>query len=70
MTPTTLSETRQFFELNTSQQVTVHIAKQYIALFPPLESYLKQPIEIRGWLAKRGEHYHLWVYHPGAMVLQ
>lgn len=70
MTPTSLSETRNFYLLTVNQHLSIRISKQEQALFPPLEHYVDQPLEVRGWMSKHGDSFSVLVRHPSAMVMQ
>lgn len=70
MTPTSLSETRNFYLLTVNKHLSIRISKQKRALFPPLQHYVDQPLEVRGWMSKRGDSFSVRARHPSAMVLQ
>lgn len=70
MTPTAISETRNFYVLNVNKQISLRISKQEHALFPPIEDYLHRELEVRGWMSKRGDHFSVRVRHPSAIVMQ
>lgn len=58
---------RKFVYLELSEQVDMRIAKQNLDLFPALQEYIGQPIEIRGWSSRRKDHYSILIRHPSAI---
>lgn len=68
LTAKSQSQTRDYWVLKVNNNVSLRIAKKQQALFPPLDEYLNQPLEVRGWMSKRGDHYSLFVQHPSAIV--
>ena len=69
LTAKSQSQTRDYWIFKVNNTVSLRIAKKNQALFPPLEDYLKTPLEVRGWMSKRGDHYSLYVHHPSAIKL-
>lgn len=69
LTTKSQSQTRDYWVLKVNDKVSLRIAKKQQALFPPLDEYLKKPLEVRGWMSKRGDHYSLFVQHPSAIVI-
>lgn len=68
LTAKSRSQTRNYWVLKVNDRISLRIAKKHQALFSPLEDYLNQPLEVRGWMSKRGENYHLFVHHPSSIV--
>ncbi|MCL5974690.1 MAG: thermonuclease family protein [Gammaproteobacteria bacterium] len=69
LTAKSQSQTRDYWVLKVNDKVSLRIAKKQQALFPPLATYLNKPLEVRGWMSKRGDHYSLFVQHPSAIVI-
>ena len=69
LTAKSQSQTRDYWVFKVNNTVSLRIAKKHQALFPPLEDYLKTPLEVRGWMSKRGDQYSLYVHHPSAIKL-
>lgn len=64
------SQTRDYWVLKVNDKVSLRIAKKQRGLFPSLEEYLNKPLEVRGWLSKRGDQFSLFVHHPSAIVIE
>lgn len=62
------SQPRDYWVLKVNDKVSLRIAKQQQALFPPSETYLNKPLEVRGWMSKRGDQSSVLVQHPSAIV--
>lgn len=58
---------RKYVRLVFSQHVDVRISQKQLPLFGKLELYLGKPIEVRGWVSRRKDHYSILVYHPSAL---
>lgn len=67
--PIKITRSRKYVRLILNDHVDVRIAKEYLALFPDLEMYLGQHLEIRGWTSKMKDHYSILVRHPSAIIL-
>lgn len=68
LTAKSQSQTRDYWVLKVNNTVSLRIAKKQQALFRPLDDYLNKPLEVRGWMSKRGEQFSLFVHHPSAIV--
>ena len=68
LTPKTLREGRKYSKLIVSQHLIINIPQDKLALFPPLQSYLEQPLEVRGWIRRDGNQHHILVKHPSALI--
>lgn len=66
--PYTVAEGRSYWRLLFNDQFDVRIPKDNLALFPPLQSYLHQAVEARGWASRRGESYSILARHPSALI--
>lgn len=64
-TPNTIHRGRSYDRLVFSDTIDVRIPRANPSLFPPLEDYVGQLLEIRGWVSRRGESYSILVNHPG-----
>ncbi len=60
---------RKFAYMEFTDQVDVRIAIDNLELFPPLQEYVGQRIEIRGWPSRRKDHYSILVRHPSAIKI-
>jgi micrococcal nuclease len=67
--PVMLKPSRKFYRLIYSEQVDVRIARENMALFPDLMTYVGRDTEIRGWPSRRRGHYSIFVRHPSALRL-
>jgi len=68
LTTKSSSQTRDYWVLKVNNEVSLRISKKQQALFPSLDKYLNKPLEVRGWMSKRGDQYSLFVHHPSAIV--
>ncbi len=68
LTPKTLGEGRKYSSLIVSENLVISIPQDKLALFPPLQSYLDQSLEVRGWMRRQGSQHHILVQHPSALV--
>lgn len=59
-----IKQTRKYFYLQFSDKFSARISKANRHLFPAIKSYLKQPLEIRGWVHRNKEHFVMQVRHP------
>lgn len=64
-----LFESRKYINLLVTESLLISIPKAQRDLFPPLESYLNRPLEVRGWLRKQGKQQRLYVLHPSALIV-
>jgi micrococcal nuclease len=69
-TPTRINDTRAYRKLVFSDKFEVNIRKEYLPLFPPIETYLRKRLEVRGWLSRRKDHYSIAVRHPSGLVVR
>ncbi len=69
-TPTALKRTKRYSRLIFNSKIEIRIDNDNLALFPTLESYLYKPLEIRGWVSRRSDHYSILIHHPSALVLR
>lgn len=66
---TTLKRHRRFSRLVIGKNIDISIANQDLSLFPPLETYLNKPLEVRGWVSRKKNHFSIRVQHPSALIL-
>jgi len=66
---TALKRNRRFSRLIISKNVELSIANQDLALFPPLETYLNKPLEVRGWVSRKKNRFSIRIQHPSALIL-
>lgn len=69
LTASHLFETRKYINLLVSESLLISIPKAQRDLFPPLDSYLNRPLEVRGWLRKQGKQQRFYVQHPSALIV-
>ena len=65
----TLKRNRRFSRLIISDNFDLSFANRDLALFPPLETYLNKPLEVRGWVSRRKNHFSIRIQHPSALIL-
>lgn len=53
--------------LKFSDMVDARIQSQWLELFPDVNGYLGQTVEVRGWLNKNKEHWTMLIRHPSAI---
>lgn len=64
-----IKQSRNYIRLILNDNVDVRIAKDNLALFPDVKTYLGKRLEIRGWASKNKGHYSILVRHPSAIIL-
>ena len=64
-----LKRNRRFSRLIISDNLDLSFANRDLALFPPLETYLNKPLEVRGWVSRRKNHFSIRIQHPSAIIL-
>lgn len=64
----TLKRNRRFSRLTISDNLDLSFANRDLALFPPLETYLNKPLEVRGWVSRRKNHFSIRIQHPSALI--
>ena len=67
-TPKSMTQSRKYVRLIVNDNLDLRIAKENLALFPDLKTYLGRRIEIRGWASKNKGHYSILVRHPSAII--
>lgn len=67
-TPKRIKRSRRYVRLVFADRIDVRIPKANLTLFPDLQNYLGQMIEVRGWPSRRKGHYSILVRHPSALV--
>lgn len=55
--------------LQFSDQVAVQVPRQFLKLFPDLNSYIGKTIEARGWVRKQNHRFSLLIRHPGELKM-
>lgn len=66
--PESVNAGRKYMHLEVSDNLSIHIPKTRLADFPPLKAYLNKPLEVRGWMRRRGNRHHILVRHPSALI--
>lgn len=69
LTPKDIGEGRKYMSLIASENLVVAIPKSQLDLFPPLENYLDQSLEVRGWISRRGSQHRILVQHPSTLII-
>ncbi|MDL1866766.1 nuclease [Betaproteobacteria bacterium PRO4] len=64
-----LKRNRRFSRLIIGNNIDITIANQDLPLFPPLETYLNKPLEVRGWVSRRKNQFSIRIQHPSALIL-
>jgi len=59
---------RTYVRLRLTGQLDVKIPKSNLEYFPPLEHYLRRPVEVRGWISRHKGSYSILVRHPCALI--
>jgi endonuclease YncB( thermonuclease family) len=53
-----------------SEKLSAKIYKENLYLFPDIESYIGQSVEIRGWLSGKRAPFSILVRHPSALIIK
>lgn len=64
-----LKRNRRFTRLIISNNLELAISNRDQALFPPLETYLNKPLEVRGWVSRKKDRFLIRIHHPSALIL-
>lgn len=67
-TPREVRQSRDFHLLVFDDRFSVRIPKENLPLFPALNGYLGQRLEVRGWPTRRNGRYSVLARHPSALV--
>ncbi|MGG7054196.1 thermonuclease family protein [Nitrosomonas sp. ANs5] len=67
---TALKRSRQYSRLIINDKIDLRIANSDLALFPPLKTYLNKPVEVRGWINRRNDHFSIRIHHPSALLIR
>ena len=59
---------RRDFRLLCSDGFEVRIPNANLGLFPALASYLNRPLEMRGWVRRRGNRFFMHLLHPSTLI--
>lgn len=68
--PKSLKRNKRYSQLIFNNKIEIRIDNNNLALFPALETYLHKPLEVRGWVSRRNDHYSILIHHPSALVLR
>jgi endonuclease YncB( thermonuclease family) len=68
VTPESINSGRKYLHLEVNEKLSIHIPKAQLAAFLPVETYLGKPLEVRGWMRRRGDQHHILVSHPSALI--
>lgn len=69
MTPRKVSPGRDYLDLIVSDSLKIRIHQSDLKYFPDPTDWLDRPLEVRGWMSRRGEQYAIRVYHPSSVVV-
>ena len=64
-----IKNNRKYIRLVLSKKLTIKIAKEHLYLFPDLEYYIGQSVEVRGWLSGKKSPFSILVRHPSALTI-
>jgi endonuclease YncB( thermonuclease family) len=64
-----IKNNRKTVRLVLSKKLSVKIAKENLYLFPDIESYIGQTVEVRGWLSGKKSPFSILVRHPSALMM-
>jgi len=59
--------TKKFIYLEFSDRFDARIEREWLSLFPDVNSYQGKTIEVRGWLNKRKDKFSMLIRHPSAI---
>ena len=62
-----IRSSKKFVYLEFSKHLQARIEKKWLALFPDIEQYRGQKVEIRGWLNKNRGGWSMLIRHPSAI---
>ncbi|PKM11079.1 MAG: nuclease [Gammaproteobacteria bacterium HGW-Gammaproteobacteria-3] len=62
-----LRNTRKFVYLKFNPQFDIRVERSNLKLFPDLNDYIGQKIEVRGWLNRTKKHFSMLIRHPSAI---
>lgn len=68
-TPQAIKESRKYVRLVLSANADIRIGNNNTQYFPKLETYLDQPLEVRGWVSWRKGKVSILLRHPSALIL-
>ncbi|MBL1319456.1 MAG: thermonuclease family protein [Methylophaga sp.] len=64
-----IKNNRKYVRLFINKKLNIRIAKQNLYLFPDLETYIGQKVEVRGWLSGKKSPFSILVRHPSALII-
>ena len=64
-----IKNNRKTVRLIFSEKLSAKISKENLYLFPDLESYIGQSVEVRGWLSGKKAPFSILVRHPSALII-
>ncbi len=63
-----ISRGKRANKLIVSEHLAIQIANEHLTLFERLENYIDTPIEVRGWVSRRGDQHTIKIVHPSAII--
>lgn len=69
MTLRKISHGRNYLDLIVNDSLKIRIHQSELKYFPDPADWLDRPLEVRGWMSRRGEQYAIRVYHPSSVVV-
>ncbi len=67
--PTGIRHGRRYLRLAFGDRIDVKIPLKNLAHFPAVKAYIGQSVEVRGWPARRKDHYTILVRHPSMLII-
>ena len=64
-----IRETPKSVYLVFSSRFEARIERQWLDLFPDVNGYVGNTVEVRGWLNKNKDHFSLLIRHPAALLI-
>ncbi|UJP05055.1 MAG: thermonuclease family protein [Nitrosomonas sp.] len=68
--PNSVKANKKYTRLIFTDKIDVRIANTNLKLFPDISIYLGKSMEIRGWVARKKDHYTILIQHPSSLVMQ
>jgi len=69
LTVKAISQGKQNTQLLVTENLSIQIPNQQLSLFDAMESYVGTPLEVRGWVSRRGDQHIIKLVHPSAIIL-
>jgi micrococcal nuclease len=66
---TAIHNSERFVYLSFSNRFEVRIDKDWLSLFPDVNSYVGKTVEVRGWLNRNKDQFSMLIRHPVALIV-